>query len=93
MIKQIAGHTVSGQTGSGISATGAATTIAGFLADIPWVTVVGMMVAVFGFLINAYFGWRKDQREAREFVLKEQVYKSQIRHCECKDGGKDAKQE
>lgn len=93
MIKQVAGHTVGGQTGTGISATGAATTIYGHLADIPWVTVVGIAVAVFGFLLNAYFGWRKDQREARESALKEKVYESQIQHCQCKKGRENAKQD
>lgn len=89
MIKQVAGHTVGGQTGSGISVTGALTTFAGFLADIPWVTVVGMAVAVFGFLVNAYFGWRKDRREQEKADLEKQVLLSQIEHLK---GGGNAKQ-
>lgn len=84
MIKQMAG----GQTGNGISVTGAVTTFAGFLADIPWVTIVGMLVAVFGFLINAYFGWRKDKREQEKAELEKQVLLSQIEHLR---GGGNAK--
>jgi len=79
------------ETGSGISWGGAGIGLLGLVNEIEWVTVVGMVVAIGGFVMNFYFSYKKDSREAQllsmkesrdkeEHELKKQVYLSQIKH-------------
>ncbi|OSI16513.1 hypothetical protein BWD09_07040 [Neisseria dentiae] len=79
------------ETGSGISWGGAGIGLLGLVNEIEWVTLVGMVVAIGGFVMNFYFSYKKDRREAQlssmkesrdkeEHELKKQVYLSQIKH-------------
>ena len=67
--------------GSGISVTGAATTIYGYFESIPIATLIGVIVAVLGFLINVYFGWRKDRREQLKFELERKQILNSVFKC------------
>ena len=79
------------ETGSGISWGGAGIGLLGLVNEVEWVTMIGLVVAIGGFVINFYFSYKKDHREERlslmkevrdqeEHELKKQVYKTQIKH-------------
>lgn len=42
---------------------GALTGVAGWLGQVNWIGVSGVVIAALGFLINAWFRWRQDQRD------------------------------
>lgn len=48
------------------SITGAATTVVGAVSNMDLLTVVGVLVAVGGFLVNLAFQLRRDRREQKE---------------------------
>lgn len=48
------------------SVTGAATTVVGAVSNMDLLTVVGVLVAIGGFLINLIFQFRRDRRELKE---------------------------
>lgn len=45
---------------------GALTGVAGFLSQINWIGLSGVLLAVLGLLVNVYFLSRRDRREAAE---------------------------
>ncbi|WP_313453283.1 holin [Stutzerimonas nitrititolerans] len=45
---------------------GAVTGTVGWLVDINWIGLVGVLIAVLGFVVNTYFQVRKDRRDAAE---------------------------
>jgi len=50
--------------------TGAGATILGFFTSIDWVALTGLLVAVVGFLLNAYFQFKRNKREELESNLR-----------------------
>lgn len=51
---------------------GSVTTVAGALASVDWVAVTGLLIALFGFALNAYFQIKKNRREERESEMRQQ---------------------
>lgn len=49
-----------------VTGTGAVAGAVGWLVDINWIGLVGVGIAVLGFLVNTYFQIRKDRRESAE---------------------------
>lgn len=49
-----------------VTAGGAATGVAGWASDMNWIGLAGVVVAILGLLVNAYFQARRDRREAAE---------------------------
>ena len=45
---------------------GAATGFFGWLSQVNWIGIVGVLVAVLGLIVNTYFQARRDRREAAE---------------------------
>jgi len=50
--------------------TGAGASILGFITSIDWVALTGLLVAVVGFLLNAYFQFKRNKREELESMLR-----------------------
>lgn len=50
---------------------GAVTGVAGWLSQVNWIGLSGVVVAVLGLLINLYFQVRKDRRESAERQARE----------------------
>ncbi|WP_286920075.1 MULTISPECIES: holin [Pseudomonas] len=42
---------------------GATTGVAGWLTQVNWIGVCGVLIAALGFLVNTWFRWRQEQRE------------------------------
>lgn len=45
---------------------GATTGVVGWLSQVNWIGIAGVVVAVLGLIINSYFQVRRDSREERE---------------------------
>lgn len=56
---------------------GAATGFVGWLSQVNWIGIAGVLVAVFGLLVNAYFQARRDRREAAESEARIQSIREQ----------------
>lgn len=61
MIESTAVSVASKTTGSG-----AAIGLVGFFAQVNWIGVLGVVIALGGLAVNVYFSHRRDRREARE---------------------------
>lgn len=53
-------------TGQGISVGGAMTSVMGALAQVEWMTIIGVVVAIGGFLMNWYYSRQRNEREKSE---------------------------
>lgn len=42
---------------------GATTGVAGWLTQVNWIGVSGVVIAALGFLVNTWFRWRQEQRD------------------------------
>lgn len=42
---------------------GATTGVAGWLTQVNWIGVAGVVIAALGFLVNTWFRWRQEQRD------------------------------
>lgn len=62
-------------TGNGISLMGGLTWVVAWAQSIEWLTVVGVLVAVGGFLMNVYYSRQRNLREAEEALLKAEAAK------------------
>jgi len=49
---------------------GSTATVLGALANIDWVAVTGLLIAILGFALNAYFQIRKNKREELELMIR-----------------------
>lgn len=56
---------------------GGAAGLVGWLSQVNWIGVGGVVLALLGFLVNTYFQVRKDRREARESEARIQALKEQ----------------
>ncbi|QLI49453.1 holin [Pseudomonas phage vB_PaeM_USP_18] len=59
---EVAGASVANKA----TAVGAATGIAGWVAQVNWIGLSGVLIAILGLLVNFYFQHRRDKREAAE---------------------------
>ncbi|WP_110995398.1 holin [Pseudomonas sichuanensis] len=57
--------------------TGAGAGFLGFLAQANWIGIIGVVLALLGFLVNTWFQIRKDRRESRESEARIQALKDQ----------------
>ncbi len=51
---------------------GAGGTLLGWAASIDWLTLAGVVIALLGFLLNAYFQYKKSKRDELESLLRMQ---------------------
>lgn len=58
---------------------GAATGFAGWLSQVNWIGIAGVVVAVLGLLISTYFQIRRDRREHAESAARIQALRDQCR--------------
>ncbi|WP_058545803.1 holin [Pseudomonas fluorescens] len=58
---------------------GAATGVAGWLSQVNWIGIAGVVVAVLGLLISTYFQIRRDRREHAESAARIQALRDQCR--------------
>ena len=58
---------------------GGATGLFGWLSQVNWIGIAGVVVAVLGLLISTYFQIRKDRREHAESQARLQALKEQCR--------------
>ncbi|TWC18132.1 holin family protein (superfamily II) [Pseudomonas sp. SJZ085] len=58
---------------------GAGTGLVGFLSQANWLGIVGVVVAVLGFLVNTYFQVRRDRREDAESAARIQALRERAR--------------
>lgn len=69
--------------GNKMMAGGAFTGAAGWLAQINWVGLTGVAVAVIGLVVSVYFQIKKDRRETKEFEMRElrkqELHEAQMR--------------
>ena len=56
---------------------GGAAGLVGWLSQVNWIGITGVVLALLGFLVNTYFQVRKDRREARESEARIQALKEQ----------------
>ncbi len=56
---------------------GAATGFVGWLSQVNWIGIAGVLVAVLGLLVNAYFQSRRDRREDAESAARIQALRDQ----------------
>lgn len=59
--------------------TGAGAGFLGFLAQANWIGILGVVLALLGFLVNTWFQFRKDRREARESDARIQALQEQCK--------------
>ncbi|WP_060538583.1 holin [Pseudomonas sp. NBRC 111125] len=59
--------------------TGAGAGFLGFLAQANWIGIMGVVLALLGFLVNTWFQIRKDRREAAESQARIEALKGQCR--------------
>lgn len=52
--------------GSKTTGGGALVGLVGFIAQINWIGVMGVIIALGGLAVNVYFSIRRDRRESRE---------------------------
>lgn len=57
---------------------GSTATVFGALASIDWVAVTGLLIAIAGFILNAYFQIRKNKREELESMIR--IQREQDKH-------------
>jgi 4-hydroxybenzoate polyprenyltransferase len=77
---EIVGASVAQKT----TVAGALAGAVGWLAQINWVGLTGVLVAVLGMVANIYFQIRRDKRETAESLARIEALRS---HChECKRG-------
>lgn len=57
--------------------TGAGAGFLGFLAQANWIGIIGVLLALLGFLVNTWFQIRRDRREARESEARIQAIREQ----------------
>lgn len=58
---------------------GGATGLVGWLSQVNWIGIAGVVVAVLGLLINLYFQVRKDRREGAESAARIEALREQFR--------------
>jgi membrane associated rhomboid family serine protease len=58
---------------------GAATGVAGWLSQVNWIGLSGVLVAVLGLVISAYFQIRRDRRETIESQERIRVMREQCK--------------
>ena len=58
---------------------GGATGLFGWLSQVNWIGIAGVVVAVLGLLISTYFQVRRDRREHAESAARLQAIKDQCR--------------
>jgi hypothetical protein len=58
---------------------GAGAGMVGFFAQVNWIGVAGVVVAVLGLMVNFYFQVRKDRREHAESQARIQALRDQCR--------------
>ncbi|MFA7945206.1 holin [Pseudomonas brenneri] len=58
---------------------GGATGLFGWLSQVNWIGIAGVVVAVLGLVISTYFQIRKDRREAAESAARLEVLKERAR--------------
>ena len=58
---------------------GGATGLLGWLSQVNWVGITGVVVAVLGLVISTYFQIRRDRREHAESAARIQALKDQCR--------------
>lgn len=57
------------------TAVGAVTGAVGWLAKVNWLGLSGVFIAILGFLVNFYFQYRRDKREAAESAARIEAIK------------------
>ena len=58
---------------------GGATGLFGWLAQVNWIGIAGVAVAVLGLVISTYFQWRKDHRESVESAARIEALRERAR--------------
>ena len=58
---------------------GGATGLFGWLSQVNWIGIAGVVVAVLGLVISTYFQIRKDRRESAESAARLEVLKERAR--------------
>lgn len=58
---------------------GGAAGLVGWLAQVNWIGIAGVAIAVLGFLVNTYFQVRRDRREDAESAARIQALRDQCR--------------
>lgn len=66
------------ETGSNITWGGATTCAVGFISQIEWVSIVGVLIAVGGFVMNWHYGRQRNRREADDARLKKEKHDLEI---------------
>lgn len=61
---------------------GTATSIFGCLSDNEMLVIAGVVTTIFGFILNAYFQYKRDQRATEEHKLRKKVLELQIQEAE-----------
>lgn len=70
------------EIGQGITWTGAVGSFVGAIKSIDFLTVVGALVAVGGFLMNWHYSRQRNERERREDERKEEVHRLEMQRRE-----------
>lgn len=65
-------------TASKATYAGGATTLFGYIASIDWLALAGFFIAIAGFLVNAYFQYKRHKREETESMIR--IQRDQDRH-------------
>ena len=60
---------------------GTATSIFGCLSDNEMLVIAGIVTTIFGFVLNAYFQYKRDQRATEEHRLRKKVLELQIQEA------------
>lgn len=63
---EVVGASVANKT----TAVGAVTGLAGWVTQINWIALAGVMIALLGLVANIYFHHRRDRREAAESAMR-----------------------
>lgn len=72
---EIAAEVVGASIANKTTMAGAATGFAGWLVEINWLGMSGVLIALLGLLANVYFQIRRDRREARESDARIEAYR------------------
>lgn len=68
---EVVGASVANKT----TVAGAVTGAVGWLAHVNWIGLSGVFIAILGFLVNCYFQYRRDKREAAESAARIEAIK------------------
>lgn len=60
---------------------GTATSIFGCLSDNEMLVIAGVVTTIFGFVLNAYFQYKRDQRATEEHELRKKVLELQLQEA------------